>query len=219
MKAFPDCNLHFMPQRSESWFDIRNGNLTASEFGAWLTKRNATSDKARLSAICKLLAQIAKCDEAPNFENWAMGRGIELEPVACARFEEITGKKVMPVGFAKSKNGSFGCSPDGLLPDDNAGLELKCPVPATHVKYLLKGGLPDEYRFQVQGSMAVTGADSWHFMSYCPNLPDLHLVIERDKETELLLSHLTEFSGELNEKLETIKDMWNTTFKKEEAKS
>ena len=92
--------------------------------------------------------------------------GIKLEPLAVDWFEQQTGKSVTPVGFAKSKLGPVGCSPDGLLMMENAGLEIKCPMPATHIGYLEEGVLPADYVAQVHFNMAVTGADKWYFLSF-----------------------------------------------------
>jgi len=36
---FPDCLIHRMPQRSESWHEIRKDKLTASQVGSWLAER------------------------------------------------------------------------------------------------------------------------------------------------------------------------------------
>jgi hypothetical protein len=36
---FPDCLIHRMPQRSESWHEIRKDKLTASQVGGWLAER------------------------------------------------------------------------------------------------------------------------------------------------------------------------------------
>ena len=79
-----------------------------------------------------------------------------------------------------------GCSPDGLVGEDG-GIEGKCPNPATHPSYLeLVDTPPSEYRWQVQGSMLVTGRPWWDFVSYHPDFPDelqLHVVrVKRDEE-------------------------------------
>ena len=91
----------------------------------------------------------------------------------------------------------LGCSPDSLIVnaagDYIEGLEIKCPQVDTHVKYLMEGVLPDDYKLQVHGSMAVTGLDRWHFVSFFPELPALHLVIERDAFTEKVSAALDQF--------------------------
>lgn len=200
MNYFPDCTIETMPQRSDEWFAARKGILTASNFGAWLLKdSDQRSRDAREKAICKLIAERANCEEAPNFENWAMQRGTELEPQAVAAFEGETGLKVREVGFCKSLHGAFGCSPDGLIEGESVGLEGKIPVPPTHIAYRRAGVLPDEYYWQVQGSMAVTGAQYWWFQSWCPGLAPLRIRIERDDTTEKLKAALIAFSIQFEE--------------------
>lgn len=154
---------------------------------------------AREKAICKLIAERANCDLGPNFENWAMQRGTELEPQAVAAFEGATGIRIREVGFCRSIHGAFGCSPDGLVIGESAGLEGKVLVPDTHIRYRRAGELPSEYLYQVHGSMAVTGAQSWWFQSFCPGLAPLRIVIERDDFTEKLKAALIAFSQEFEQ--------------------
>ena len=92
-----------------------------------------------------------------------------------------------------------GCSPDSLIKDGGeyvAGLELKCPSPYTHAAYIEEGVLPDEYKAQVHGSMAVTGLNQWHFFSFFPGLAPFHLVVHRDDFTDKLTAALDRFITE-----------------------
>jgi hypothetical protein len=211
MKAFPDCALYHMEQRTPEWFAVRRGLLTASEFGPWLfDHKTKKAVGARHTMICKLLAQIADQPEAPVFETWAMKRGTDLEPEAQAAFERATGLRVANVGFARSVHGSFGCSPDGLIFSNDVGYENKCPLPARHIEYYLAGVVPPEHWWQIVGCMAVTGASGWWFQSYCPGLPSLRVFVERNAEAEKLLVALTEFSEELETAREHLEEMWET---------
>lgn len=196
---FPDCTLLHMAQRSDAWFQARKGILTASNFGPWLLNSGKVAEQARERAICKLIAERANCESAPNYENWAMQRGTELEPQAVAAFEGETGIKVADVGFCISKHGAFGCSPDGLIVGESVGFEGKVPVPETHIRYRRAGELPDEYFYQIQGSMACSGARAWHFQSWNPGLAPLRILVERDEFTEKLKAALIAFSAQYEE--------------------
>src|SRR5690606_22020949 len=107
------------------------------------------------------------------------------------------GYKLQQVGFCTRMDEIVGCSPDSLILDDSgnyiAGLEIKCPAPATHVGYVLDDQLPDEYKQQVHGGMAVTGLNEWHFWSYFPGMQPFHKVVRRDAYTEKLSAALDEF--------------------------
>jgi hypothetical protein len=197
---FPDCHILHMAQRSDAWFAARKGVLTASNFGPWLLNSGKVAEQARERAICKLIAERANCESAPSFENWAMQRGTELEPQAVAAFEGETGIKVADCGFCLSKFGRFGCSPDGLIIGQSIGFEGKVPVPETHIRYRRAGELPEDYRFQIHGSLAVTGATGgWWFQSWNPGLAPLRILVERDEFTEKLKAALISFSSQYEE--------------------
>jgi hypothetical protein len=196
---FPDCDIHHMPQRSDEWFAARRGLLTASDFGPWLLKNDKTSQKARESAICRILAGAANLWQEPNFENAAMKRGTDLEPVAVSAFETFAGTGVTQVGLCVSRHGLFGCSPDGLLMEEGHGFEGKVPVPSTHIAYRRAGVLPEQYLFQVHGGMAVTGATGWWFQSWNPDLANLRVFTPRSEFTEELLAALIAFSKDVEE--------------------
>lgn len=212
---YRDCEILNCKQRSDEWFDVRRGLLTASTLGAWIMKETTKADlKARETAICKLVAETANAWEPTNFENEAMKRGTELEPEAVKAFEVATGKTVKDVGFCVSKHGLFGCSPDGLIEADGSGLEGKIPIGSTHIKYRRAGILPPEYHWQVQMSMAVTGAGSWWFQSYCPGLAPFRIRVERTSETDELRTKLIEFSRQLRAALHEEAAAWSAAFDK-----
>ena len=190
-------------QRSDEWFAIRaQCIMTASNAGAFLTKSDATSIKARRGIIAKRLAsRIYGNDELPGHShlaalkereskamqyNPAVQRGIELESYACAQFESLTGFEVTPMGIVTDDDGDFGASPDGLIYLKGIlryGLEIKCPIPETHIKWLDDGILPDDHKHQVNASISIVGVP-WYFMSYCPGLPDLIVPVTHSTLTD-----------------------------------
>lgn len=136
-------------------------------------------------------------DLLPFKPSHAMERGVRLEEVARIDFEMRSGLNVKEVGFVTNdKFGKhIGCSPDGLIEGQNGGLEIKCPLPATHFKYHREGVVPPEYRAQVHGSMAVCDADFWYFSSFCPYLKDFTLKVYKDEYTLTLSQALKEFNA------------------------
>ena len=191
MKIFPN-----MEQRSESWFRARAGRPTASQFSRLLTPTGKDSSQWDGYAI-ELMAQCIRPDEIGFEGNFHTDRGNDLEPEAREEFARIMGMSVTEVGFITRDDEVIGCSPDGLIRGPNgailAGLELKCPLAKNHAGYLIEGKLPDSYRPQVHGSMAVTGLDFWYFMSYCPGLAPFIIRVERDDYTAKLSDALDRF--------------------------
>jgi len=197
MSQYPDAILIDVDQRTTEWAQARRGRLTASNFGAWLTKNDKTSQKARRTAAAAVLAELAGFPDPPVFENADIKRGIEWEPQAIQEFSRLTGLLVDPIGFAQSKHGLFGASPDGLILSTGEGIEVKCPRASKLIQYHQSGELPDEYRDQVHGTMAVLGCKAYHFFAYHEGLPSFHVRVERDTYTNEMLEGLKSFSNYL----------------------
>jgi hypothetical protein len=176
--------LHMMPQYSPDWWAIRRGKFTASEIGPFVINAGKVAETARLNLICKKLGELGG-DEESGFQTDAMKRGSALEPIARAEYARIMRRPVFEAGFAEHPVQPLGFSPDGLVLKDDPdmdpsseemvslleyGCEIKAPLASTQVKYLLKGGLPDEYKCQVHMSMALAGTPHWDFFSFCPRV-------------------------------------------------
>ena len=133
-----------------------------------------------------------------------MERGVLLEQEARDYYQFQTDNEVKQVGLVyKDETKMISCSPDGLM--DKSGLEIKCPAPHTHIKYLLAGKLPSEYVPQVQGSIWITGADSWDFVSYHPDIEPMLIHVERDDEyIEKLESEINKFVSKLIKQRERL---------------
>ena len=185
-------------QGSEKWHELRRGRPTASRFSDIITAQKGELSKSAKVYTAELIADCfidpALFARLPTM--WEE-RGVEMEPMARTAFTELTGLKLDVVGFITRDDQVVGCSPDSLVLDEAgnpiSGLELKCPMPKTHVQYVMEGTLPDDYKQQVHGSMAVTGLDSWHFFSFYPGLRPFHIVVERDEYTKKVEDALDQF--------------------------
>ena len=136
-----------------------------------------------------------------------MLRGNVLEQEARDFFEfrmDLSVKQVALIYPNEQKK--YHCSPDGLT-DDKGGLEIKCPKPKTHIKYLLDDKFPKaEYNAQVQGSLMVTGLSHWYFMSYCPGLNPFIKRITPDADyMAKLKTELDRFCAELAKTIARLK--------------
>lgn len=182
-------------QGSLEWLLMRSSIPTASEFS-----QIVTSAKCELSASCdkyihRLIAE-SICGPDSAFETDWMRRGKEIEPQARLRLEIDLGVDLDQVGFVMTDDGRVGCSPDGLA--DGFGVEIKCPKPETHIKYLLGSVLPLEHKQQVHGGMWICERPKWLFMSYHPQLRPFYVWVERDAYTDKLQQSVTEFCDRLD---------------------
>jgi hypothetical protein len=181
-------------QYSPEWWLARKSVPTASKADAIVTPAKFEPSKQREAYACRLVAE--RFDkfyaQSPEFQTQATDEGHQLEPEARRYVEFHRGYKVREIGFAMTDDERFGCSPDGLI-DSEGVLELKCPQPHTHVRYLVDGVLPNEYAPQCHMHLIVTGRQWVDFMSYAPGLPPLLVRVEPNEKTELLRKGLDEF--------------------------
>lgn len=200
-------------QGSEEWFKARAGVVTASEFDNLISPEwKARVGQGRDAYLYRKLAE--RCMGIPLEQggSWSTDQGKILEKEALPWVAFTRDANIERVGFITSDDGRIGCSPDGLIGDDG-GIEAKCPNPDTHLKYLLSGEVPKEYRAQVYGSMYVTGRAWWYFLSYSRHFPPLLLKVERDEEIMDKIGYaidwfLEDFSAAFNRIVE-IKDETN----------
>jgi putative phage-type endonuclease len=191
-----------LQQRSPEWHKIRKGSIGGTRVKTAFAKNN-------LPLVDELIAERHSDTIEESYVNDAMQRGIDLEPVAIAEFEERTELKVDTFGLAT--NDKFnGChlSPDGLILDDYnvavSGIEVKCPSTKKHVEYIRTNKVPAEYKFQVYHYFAICETvEIMYFVSFDPRfeIKPLHIVtLHRDdiqKELEEYESGLIKFIDKL----------------------
>lgn len=183
-------------QGTPEWLALRKGKPTASVFSRIVTPAKLELAKGHDSLIDDLIAQTFVPDFDPVPETYWIKRGKEMEPQARLKFQILTGAKLEQVGFCLHPNGILGCSPDSLIASSEGyieGAEIKCPAPNTHVAWMREGGLPEEHKLQVHGSMIVTGLPRWHFFSFFPGMQPLHVVVHRDQTTAKIETVLMQF--------------------------
>lgn len=190
--------LHF-PQRSPEWYLARRGIPTASEFGNIITAKKGDYASAADSYINALIDELVRPASVEAFQgNRHTLRGEALEPDARALYAFEHEVEPEEVGFILNDDGTLGCSPDSLI-RKAGGLEVKCPDGPKHVGWLRAGGVPDEHKAQVHGSLIITEREWWDFLSYCPGHDRLLVRVYPDAYTEKLRSHLSRFLTEYAE--------------------
>lgn len=189
--------INYCAQGSDAWWEAKRGVPSASNFDRIITSTGKPS-KGMDGYIAELIADIAFM--GPNYFTTqgrpvtrAMTAGTDCEPEARRFYEMENDCRVQQVGFVTTDDGSYGCSPDGLI-GEVGGLELKCPELKTQAAYLLKGTLPREYKAQVHGALVITGREWWDFMSYAVGLQPLVIRIVPDDYTQQLRDALEVFS-------------------------
>ena len=190
-------------QGTPEWFEARLGKATASNFSRIITAKTGKLSAQVDDYIAEMIAEESG-DAPPAWGgNEHTERGHELEPVARHWYEFDHDVTVDQVGMIVDDSGVIAASPDGLIGDDG-GLEIKCPMGKTHVKYLIRGELPDEYKAQVHGNLLVSGREWWDFLSYHPKYKPLLLRVYADDWTQKLAAALDEFRDRLAKAKEIV---------------
>ena len=185
--------IHDVEQQSREWMQLHVGIPTAGGLDNLLTPEfELRKGETPKTYVYRKVAEAWRGKPLIDLggSSFAMEQGMILESEAIPFWELTTGRKITRVGFITTDDGRFGCSPDGMLMDEEivgrplAGIEIKCPAPHTHCKYLAEGVLPKEYRAQVYGGMFATGFQKWVFLSYCRGFPPLILEVMQDEKTK-----------------------------------
>jgi hypothetical protein len=192
-------------QGTEAWFIEHAGKPGASSFNKIITTSGSPSKQANDYAL-QLAGEYLLGTVEHGYVSFAMQQGLDRENEARELYEMLHGVEVQQVGMVyKDERQDRLCSPDGLM--DGAGLEIKCPILKTHVKYLLGKKLPTEYFCQVQGSLYITGYDAWDFLSYFPGLPPFLITVERnEKFISALAGELDNFIDKLIVTIRKLKE-------------
>jgi putative phage-type endonuclease len=201
-------------QRSPAWFAARAGRLTGSEAGNIVATLKSGGEPAGRRDLRTRLVLERLCGRSleDDYQNGDMRRGIEREAEARLAYETLTGHVVQTTGFLAHNQLLIGCSLDGHLGDFDTIVEIKCPRPANHLKYLKAEALPPEHRYQIVHNLFVSGAARADFCSYCPEFPEpldlFYVQVQRDdaeiKSYELLVRM---FLKEIEQELATIEQL------------
>lgn len=199
---------HSCTQGSPEWLALRRGIPTASEFDALISPEwKIRTGQGPETYLYRKIAEKILGFSSNDASSFSMGQGVILEQEAIPFYSFTEDVRIERVGFCTTDDGRVGCSPDGLI-GPSGGIEVKCPQPDTHLKYLMEGELPKEYRAQVHGSMYVTGRALWTFLSYSRQFPALIVHVERDDTIQSAIHDaLTKFLSKFDVALAKISAM------------
>jgi hypothetical protein len=163
------------PQRSPEWVSARLGRVTSSVAADMCSQpkkgKEETAGRRNLRVRLALERLTGKSHER-SFTSQAMQDGINREPAAFAEYEAQTGELLNRCGFVMHDTLMAGGSPDGYLGNFDALVEIKSPIPATHLEYLQSGKVPGDYLKQVQHLLWLTGAKYCDWFSFNPDFPE-----------------------------------------------
>lgn len=197
-------------QGTKEWLDMRAGMVTASKVadvigkgakGQYYAARADYLDDVSIGRLTGLNPE--------TYVSKAMEAGIENEPLARAAYERRFDVIVEDGGFAQHDRIKwFGASPDGLVGSDGL-IEIKCPLPRTHWRYLLAKQVPAEYQPQMLAQMACTGRKWCDFVSYCDWFSKKHRLfvmrLERDdKRIAEMEAEIEKFLAEVETRIASL---------------
>lgn len=198
-------------QDSQEWMAARAGKFTASRAADLMAKTRTGVSASRANLIATLVAERITGHTVEGYRNAAMDRGIELEAEARDAYSFHTGAAVKEVGFVTCDwLPNTGCSPDGEVGEDGL-VEIKCPASmAKHLDALLSGSHADEYRWQLQHQLMVTGSRWVDVDSYDPRWPE-HLQqairrVNRDEDAiKALAAEIIKADAEVEAKVNELR--------------
>lgn len=109
---------HYIEQRSDEWFKIRELKMTASHAQAI-----GSAGKGLYSYVIKMMSEFFSSGETERYKSEDMERGNELEELAVMAYEVENNIEIEKVGFVELEE-FVGCSPDGLVGEDGL-IEVK----------------------------------------------------------------------------------------------
>ena len=203
-----------MEQRTNEWFLERLGKVTASKIADIIARTKTGFSTSRDNYKAQLVSEILTGVPYEGYKSAAMQDGIDREPAARAKYAERVFEPVTEIGFVTHPTiHRSGASPDGLVGDDGL-VEIKCPLTATHINYLIADVVPEKYIPQMQWQLACTGRQWCDFVSFDDRLPEnMQVFIKRVDRDDVYISTLEEsvrrFLIEVDQTVETLKGKYN----------
>lgn len=172
----------------DDWAEFRKGYFTASESVKLLSEPKLKADKeaGKLSdgGITYVIERTAEkvADKEPDFYNAKMERGNTVEPQAVLAIADHFGLDINSDGFIYTSVGGMvffwdddyncGGTPDVIINDLDAIVEVKCPDSKQHLRYMLMKTEADliktcpDYYNQMQQNMWLAEKSRGFFVSF-----------------------------------------------------
>lgn len=188
-------------QRSDEWYKLRLGVITASAVGRLITPKTmkpASNQESRGLAQTLAAERISGWSDANGFVNDDMVRGIDSEPIARDLYAEHHEPVTEAAFITEDKFGfTLGYSPDGLVGSDGL-IEIKAPRSKSHIATVIAGHPPIEYMAQLQCALLVSGREWIDYISYCGGL---HLYVKRVRPRQEWFDAITSAASSCEESI------------------
>lgn len=161
--------IYAIQQQTPEWLELRCGRATASRVKDIMDFTAKGTPSAKRSGylydiVCERMTGLA----AEHFVSAPMQWGNLTEDDARESYEVHTGNTVLQIGLATHPEiEMFAASPDGIVNGEWL-FEAKCPMPGTHIKWILAGVVPEEHLWQCYAEMSCWQLDRVDFMSFDP---------------------------------------------------
>lgn len=189
---------NFIAQRTEEWFKLRTGRLTASVIGSVM---GTSPFMSREKLMLKMIKEY-QTGETESFDNPATAWGTFNEDGAVSEFEMLTGLKVEPAPFMLYGD-YMGASPDGYVSDGSI-IEIKCPYGIRNdAEPTFKTAKEQpQYYAQMQMQMLASTTSKCHFFQWTVNGNSYEVVKRDEKFIKKMLKECDEFYNEYLERRE-----------------
>jgi hypothetical protein len=216
-------------QTDPGWVAARVGKLTASRMkDARDFVKDGKPTKAdpvqkwrpgsnRIKLLHELVAERACGSAMDHYVTPAMQWGLDNEPEAVARFEEVSGEICLPGGLLDHPTIEwFAATPDRRLADGESLLEVKCPTTTKFVAWKAAGIVPEEHRDQMLAQLACFRRKRVIFAAFDPRITmrDHQLFVRVFEPT---LEEIQECEHDAREFLREVDILFNAFVTKEAA--
>jgi len=164
----------------------------------------------RQNYLIELVAERLTGQATEHYVTAAMQWGIDQEPYALMAYEAATGAMVDTEQHFYDA-GYWGGTPDGLVGDDGM-IEVKCPNTTTFIRErAFDEDIPQKYRFQMAGQLALTDRKWCDLVYFDPRLPAKNVWVRRYIRDPAVETVLTETIKSFNALIEDICAKWSQT--------
>ena len=204
-----------MEQRDNDWFAARAGCFTASRMSDLMARTKSGPAASRKNMITLLAVERLTGQCVETYQNGAMLRGIELEQEGLDAYSFEFGVAVESAAYLVHPTiPRAGCSPDGLI--GKVGMvEIKVPASmAKHLDALQSGAHAQEYKWQAQHQLFVSGREWVDMVSYDPRYPmGLQLAVKRvfkdAEDQEAIAEEITKADAEIERIVADLRRLGN----------